>query len=465
MASCSASSKDKFLRRDFPLNAPATVCSRHALCRGAAPTMRPHISALASFALLAALHAQDNVRLVKIPDNVRLPATAGTNLLLEVEVSSTPDAIWLASDAAAQDRLPLQDVGQRRFQANLADARLSDLLPAGRDQGSLYVFARFQNRTAQSPAIAWARATKDDGKVRCFVRTHGKPTRTVELGDRVWLDPATLERIELQGAAARQSAAMVRLADVELPLVRRAEEQLWVLEVDARMRERLMATDAFEIELRLGPEITLFEFRCVPPRLDLADPVAAFVVPQRKKRFVPGSRNWLEVRIDDITASRVLMEVVAADGSIVVPEQLVHERDYFEFQLAGARYVLSVQKLVNLLIGDDHAEFHVQAAASFRPDRIGQLLRVIEGSPDTFVREGNDYEGPAAAQFLIARLAVPRNRAVDVEEFIESFASQSSRTGEPYHVRDKDGGVVTMRDWLRKARQRIEAGEAKPKGK
>jgi hypothetical protein len=193
--------------------------------------------------------------------------------------------------------------------------------------------------------------------------------------------------------------------------------------------------------------------------------VTTFVVPQRKKRPVPGSRNWLEVRIDDITASRVLMELVAADGSIVLPEQLVHERDYFEFQLAGASYVLSVQKLVNLLIGDDHAELQVQAAATFRPDRIGQLLRAIEASPDTFVREGKDYAGPAAAQFLLARLAMPRDKAIDVEEFVERFASQSSRTGEPYHVRDKDGVVVTMRDWLRRARQRIEAAEQKPKGK
>jgi len=427
--------------------------------------MRQLSPVFASLVLLAALHAQDNVRIVKVPDNLRLPAAAGSNLLLEVEVSSTPDAIWLASDAAAQDRLSLQDVGQRRFQANLADARLFDLLPAGRDQGALFVFARFQNRTAQSPAIAWARAAKDDGKVRCVVRTRGKPTRFVEPDDRVWLDPATLERIELQGAAARQSAAMVRLADLELPLVRRAEEQLWVLDVDARMRERLMAADAFEVELRLGPASTLFEFRCVPPRLDLEEPVTTFVVPQRKKRFVPGSRNWLQVHIDDITAGRVLFELVAADGSIVVPEQIVHERDYVEFQLASARYVLSVQKLVNLLIGDDHAEFQVQATATFRPDRIGQLLRAIEASPDTFVREGKDYAGPAAAQFLIAKLATPRDKTIDVEEFIEILASKSSRTGEPYQVRDKDGVVVTMRDWLHRARQRIEAAEARQKGK
>src|SRR5262245_45118301 len=311
--------------------------------------MRQISSALVSaFALLAALHAQDNVRLVVVPDNLRLPATAGANLLLEVEVSGAPDAIWLASDAAAQDRLPLQDVGQRRFQANLADARLFDLLPAGRDQGSLFVFARFGTRTAQSPAIAWARDAKDDGKVRSIVRCRGKPARIALPDERLWVDPSSLERIELQGASARQAAAKVRLAhgalplvrraaepvrwrgkparialpderlwvapsslerielqgasarqaaakvrlaDVELPLVRRADEQVWVLDVDARMRERLMAVDAFEIELRLGPASTLFEFRCVPPRLDLEDPVTTFVVPQRKKRFVPGSRN------------------------------------------------------------------------------------------------------------------------------------------------------------------------------
>ncbi|HEX6810860.1 MAG TPA: DUF5329 family protein [Planctomycetota bacterium] len=436
--------------------------------------MRQLSSALLSAFLLPALHAQDNVRIVKVPDSLRLPAATGANLLVEVEVSSAPDACWLATDAAAQDRLPLQDVGQRRFQANLADPRLFDLLPAGRDQGSLFVFARFGARTVQSPAIAWARNTRDDGKVRCIVRSRGKPARTALPDERLWLDASTLERLELQGAGARQSAAVLRLADVELPLVRRAEEQLWVLDVDARMRERLVAADVLELELRLGPTSTLFEFQCVPPRLDLQDPVTTFVVPQRKRKFLPGSRDWLQVRIDDITMGHVLMEIVAADGSVVVPEKLVQERDWFELELAGARYVLSLKKLENLLIGDDHAEFQLQDASTFRPDRIGQLLRAIEASTDTFVREGKDYPGPAAAQFLIAKLGSHRGKVIDVDEFVERFASQSSRTGEPYHVRNKDGAVVTMREWLIAARQRIEAADAKqeagkqegrPKGK
>jgi hypothetical protein len=133
--------------------------------------------------------------------------------------------------------------------------------------------------------------------------------------------------------------------------------------------------------------------------------------------------------------------------------------------LLAALHAQDNVRLVRVPIGDDYAELQVQAAATFHPDRIGQLLRVIEASPDTFVREGRDYEGQAAAQFLLARLAVPRDKVIDVDEFIERFASQSSKTAEPYHVRDKDGVVVTMRDWLRAALQRIEAAEARPKGK
>ena len=410
---------------------------------------------------VAVLPAQDSVRIVKVPENLRLPAPPGSNLLLEVEVGGAPDAIWLATDATAQDRLPLQAVGQQRGQVNLADARLFDLLPAGRDQGSLFVHARFGNRTVQSPAIGWSRATTDDGKVRCVVRTRGKPTRTVPPDEPVWIDPTTLERLELQGAGARQSAAVARLEDLELPFVRRAEEKVWVLDVDAKLRERFVSVPAFEVELRLGAASALFEFRCVPPKLDLTDPVTTFVVQQRKKVFVPGSRDWLTVHIDDITGGHVLFEIVAADGAIVVPQRFVRDRDHVEFQLASGRYVLTVQKLVNLLIGDDHAELAVQDAATFRQDRIDQLLTAIEASGDTFLREGKEYEGSMAAQFLIAKLGSHRGKPPDVAEFVEQFASRSSKTGEPYSVRTKDGTVVTMRDWLAAALKAIESAETK----
>ena len=118
-----------------------------------------------------------------------------------------------------------------------------------------------------------------------------------------------------------------------------------------------------------------------------------------------------------------------------------------------------IEKLVNLLIGDDHAELRVERAAGFQQDAIALLIRAVGASEDVFVREGKDYAGDLAMQLLIAKLGSHRGKAPTVDEFVDTIASQSSKTGEPYRVRRKDGTTVTMREWLLQARRELEAKE------
>lgn len=421
----------------------------------------PHL--LSAWFLPALLVAQDAPRVVAVPARVELPAP-GANLLLEVETTTVPDAIWLAVDRAAQDRVALVAAGERRFQLNLAAPAVADLLPAGRDHGELVVFARHGEAVVASTPIGWQRAAAGGpARLRCIVRERGAPARRLEPGASVWLDPARLEQLELEGAGQRQSTAVARLAEVDLPLARQAATGTWTLAPTAALRERMHDGAGFTVEVRVGATTEAFTFRCVPAALDLPDGAATFSMLQRARAFVPGSREWLEVRIDDITAGSVQFALVTATGTPVVPAQALRERDHVAFALGDQQYVLAVQRLVNVLVGDDHAEFVVQPAAAFRPDRIGELLRAVETSDAVFVREGKDYAGEAAAQFLRAKLAAHRGPAPTVDEFVDRVASVSSRNGEPYQVRRADGTVLPMRDWLRAELQRIDAAAAKPR--
>lgn len=423
--------------------------------------MRQILAVLLPLFPAADLAAQDGVRIVQVPAQVQLPAP-GSNLLLEVETATAPAAIWLATDSAAQDRVPLVAVGNGRYQVNLGAPAVADLLPSGRDHGDLFVFARLDSGQVRSAAIAWSRAAPASAaRLRCLVRTQGGVTRRTAPDTTTWIDPAQLERLEVEGAGARQTTAVARLAELDLPLVRQAATGTWVLEPTASLRERLADSADFEIEVRVGTTTESFRFRCVPTQLDLPAGKEPFVVPQRKRAPVPGSRGWLEVRIDDITMGRVMFELVTAEGTVVVPAQLVHDRDHVAFSLGDVSYVIVVQRLVNILIGEDHAEFVVRPAAGFEPDRIGLLIRAVERSPDTFLREGEEYPGPAAAQFLIARLGSHRGPAPTVDDFCDRLASQSSRSGAPYHVRRVDGTTVPMREWLRAELQRLATGTEK----
>jgi len=418
-----------------------------------------------SWLLLAQAPAQDGLRIVKVPDAVRLPAAAGSNLLLEVEVKGTATEIWIATDAQSRDRVALNPAGEGRWQLNLAEPQIAAMLPAGRDGGELTVFAKVGTTTVRSAAIGWSRAAAADTKVRCLVRSRNGTTAFVDPDTSAWLDPATVERIELQGAGQRQSAAVARIGEVEQPLTRRAEQGLWVLEGGATLRERVQDAEAVEIEAKLGGSSFVFPFAVVPGKLPLRDGRAQFVVQQRRSAQVPGSNGWLVVCIDDITMGGVLLGIETATGTVVVPAQVVHERDAVEFALADERYVLVIEELRNLLIGEDHAELRVERAAGFQPDRIGQLVRAVGASEDTFVREGKDWTGALAMQFLVARLGSIKGPGPTVDEFVDTIASKSSKTGEPYHVRRKDGTTVTMQEWLQAARKELEAKDAAPAGK
>ena len=409
--------------------------------------------------LLATTKAQDGIRIVKVPDVVRLPAAQGSNLMLEVEVDGTATEVWIASDLQSRDRVALSPAGDRRYQQNLADPRIAAMLPAGRDGGELTVFAKVGATTARSAAITWSRSTEQDGKVRCLVRGTNGTTTIVEPGTSAWLDPSAIDRIELQGAGARQSAAVARVGEIELPLVRRAEQGTWVLEGGPALRERLQDETAIEVEARLGAGSAVFAFAVVPGRLPLRDGHLQFVVQQRKSAGMPGSNGWLVVRIDDITMGGVLLDIATADGKVVAPQQIVHERESVEFALADERYVLILEKLVNLLIGDDHAELRVERAAGFQPDPIARLICAVGASEDTFVREGKDYTGAMAMQFLVAKLGSHRGPVLTIDEFVDTIASKSSKTGEPYQVRKKNGTTATMQEWLQAAQREIEAKE------
>lgn len=408
-----------------------------------------------------ASQAQGGVRLARVPEVVRLPAAPGTNLLLEVEIDGVPTAVWLATDAVSRDRVPLTHVGDRRWQLNLADARVAAMVPAGRDDGTLTVFATIAGATQQTTAIAWARATIDDAKVRCLVRRSDGTTRTFVAFQRGWLDLAHVERLELHGVSARQSACVARAGDHEMPLVRRADAGTWVLAIDPAMQERMHDAETLEVEAKQGAECVLFPLALVPPKLALGDASSEFVVQQRKRAKVPGTRGWLVVDIDDITRGSTLLRVRDAEGREVVSQQVLSARDFVEVALPKERCVIVVDQLMNQLIGDDHAVLHVQRSEGFVPDRIAQLIRAVGAATATFLRNGQEYEPAAARQFLINKLPTHVGPALTVDQFVDTFASTSSQTGQPYQVRLPDGTMMTMREWLRAELAKLEA-KAKP---
>jgi hypothetical protein len=84
--------------------------------------------------------------------------------------------------------------------------------------------------------------------------------------------------------------------------------------------------------------------------------------------------------------------------------------------------------------------FALSGAAGASPtgtakDEIDHLLNYVAASSCTFVRNGSEYPADKARDHLAGKYRWVGGRISTAEEFIKYLATQSSMSGEPYHVK------------------------------
>ena len=81
--------------------------------------------------------------------------------------------------------------------------------------------------------------------------------------------------------------------------------------------------------------------------------------------------------------------------------------------------------------------------------KIEVLIRHVQGMQDAvFVRNGKDYDGNVAARFLRRKWESKHDEISSARDFIDKVASVSSTTGQAYHIKLKNGQVLTSREYL-----------------
>ncbi|MEP6808993.1 MAG: DUF5329 family protein [Chthoniobacterales bacterium] len=81
--------------------------------------------------------------------------------------------------------------------------------------------------------------------------------------------------------------------------------------------------------------------------------------------------------------------------------------------------------------------------------RIDFLLHTVETAKGvTFIRNGSEYDGPAAAKHLRRKLDYGGERLKTAEDFIKYCATESSFTHRKYQVRTGDGVTKDGADYF-----------------
>jgi hypothetical protein len=109
------------------------------------------------------------------------------------------------------------------------------------------------------------------------------------------------------------------------------------------------------------------------------------------------------------------------------------------------------------------AEADAKAAAGMtEKEKIEHLIAVVEGLKDAvFVRNGEEYDGKAAADHMRTKWKWKEDEIATARDFIRIAASVSSTTGKPYLIRFKDGREVTSGEFLNAELERSEKAPGK----
>ena len=95
----------------------------------------------------------------------------------------------------------------------------------------------------------------------------------------------------------------------------------------------------------------------VPDRLDFPWEKARMTIHQRASKKLRGEDGFLRVQLGDITAGEVPVTIFGPNNEVVVDTTAMQQGDTLPVPLARRGYVLRLDRLVNLPLGDDFGVF------------------------------------------------------------------------------------------------------------
>lgn len=192
----------------------------------------------------------------------------------------------------------------------------------------------------------------------------------------------------------------------------------------------------------------------MPPPPVFATLPVTMTVTQRSTFPIPGAEERFTLTIDDITRGQAMVSLQHVDGPALFGPVSMEASQSRRFAIDGAEFLLTLDVLDNQLVGDDAAEFTLDAAppaaaALTEPEKIERLIAAVaalEGA--VFIRNGDDHTPSEAAEHLRTKLDAAGERITTARQFVDQVASGSSLTGEEYSLRWPDGRTTTSREFL-----------------
>ncbi len=182
--------------------------------------------------------------------------------------------------------------------------------------------------------------------------------------------------------------------------------------------------------------------------------VTSIVITQREWAYVPGSDGLLILRIDVITAGATLVRLsMTKMMDDLVPRLSMSVGDIASFSLGKREFALGMSHMVNRLIGDDYAQFHIGDPKAVCTAQITAILARIESSSSTFLLDGKDCDGKTMTLHLRQKTATSGDTIRTGADFIDQIATQTAPGGSPYGVYVLQDKPTALATWIRGRRK------------
>jgi hypothetical protein len=106
--------------------------------------------------------------------------------------------------------------------------------------------------------------------------------------------------------------------------------------------------------------------------------------------------------------------------------------------------------------------FSLELAAAPQSDSravIEKLLKKVETSDCTFIRNGSNHTDKQAATHMRRKYEHFKDRIKTPEDFIEKCGSKSELSGKEYSVKLPDGKVMSCKRWMTEELKQLQAAD------
>ncbi len=400
--------------------------------------------------------ASGKLKIDGVPAELSFPLAAGANCIVTATVlDAKSERVWLATTRDSLVRIVASEVGPEEYRINLAAEEVGVVLVALASNEFRFFAELDSGQILASLPINYTRKTDKEPSIEfdVFVTRDGESRRVAHhngvyfLCSDPWVDPL-VDGIDVKFEEPQDRDFTVRIREARMPLLASPDRKSYSVRWDQSLRDDLRATGKIHFELDSAGHHQRLSLRVPATELAFPGPYFTATVRQRSSLWLPPSHEYLLLSIGDVSGGAVRVDLRGADGKAFVQHLTMRQGETATFSLKDMSYTLVLRKLRNVLVGTDSAVFDIWRGKDGDGPRIDALLQTLGKSNVVFLRGELEHSGPEAEAHLRSKLDQVTEETISWKQFVETIATKSTTTGEPYRVRSPDGIVMTAEAWI-----------------